>query len=135
MALRCKPKAPREFRSRWKAPPQIGVEPPSLRLTADPNWRRVRRLRFSFPWYGEYLSRELFAHDTGASRLAVRLSRQPTPGPETRHAAPFRIDPRNRCQSRGEPESRGIMPTNRASVIVKSSCRFRRYARAASSDS
>ena len=46
-----------------------------------------------------------------------------------------RVDPQNRYQSRGEPESRGIIPRNRASVIVKSSCRFRRYARAASSDS
>ena len=41
----------------------------------------------------------------------------------------------SRDQSRGEPESRGIMPRKRASVIMKSSCRFLRYRRAASSDS
>ena len=39
---------------------------------------------------------------------------------------------RSRYQSRGEPESRGIMPRNRASVIMKSSCCRRRYSRAAS---
>jgi hypothetical protein len=38
-------------------------------------------------------------------------------------------------QSSGEPESRGIMLRNRASLMMKSSCRCRRYTRAASSDS
>jgi hypothetical protein len=41
----------------------------------------------------------------------------------------------SRCQSSGEPESRGIIPGKRASVILKSPYRRRMYRRAAPSDS
>ena len=52
-----------------------------------------------------------------------------------RHVARRCGDLPSRYQSSGEPESRGITPRNRASLIMKSSCRRRRYRSAASSDS
>jgi hypothetical protein len=65
----------------------------------------------------------------------IRLCTARLPGRLRWSLAPFGMDLRSRYQSSGEPESRGIIPRNRASVIRKSSCRRRRYRSAASSDS
>ena len=82
-------------------------------------------LQRPFFWYEEYLFH-------GQAKL-FRLLSGPVNAPLG--AVGWAFEFAAIVQSRGDPESRGIMPRNRASITVKSPWRCRMYRRAASSDS
>jgi hypothetical protein len=114
------------MRKDWPVkPPQTGLGWMRDWFTAALNWRWVQRLRFSVFQYGEYPFTVQWKV-LNAFGAAVSIGIFPVLNRRTMT---------DNSQSRGEPDRRGTMPRNRASVITKSSYCSRMYRKAASIDS